>query len=164
MTRTDQSFDALWNGALGFIKQYAHKQFAQEDAEDFIQDLRVKLWRAFPDFRPMDAPQKRFNAWAGTALTRLHMDVIRAKRARIDALPLFDELDGFEADTLKNLAVHDDYSHIDSLLDEISDQNIRRLIVLRAEGYNCPELAAIFGVHIRQVYSAFKWARKQVPA
>jgi RNA polymerase sigma-70 factor (ECF subfamily) len=116
----------------------------REDRLDVAQEIRIQLWRAFPNYQP----ERRFSTWMyrialNVAISHLRQATSRGQRA----VPASEE---FEA-ALADIAEPDDHEASEQrqmlyrLIDALEPMN-RALVMLYLDQYSHAEIASILGI------------------
>jgi len=130
----------LYRFALSFVSNEA-------DAKDVVQDVMIKSWQRIEDIDAI----KNLEAWCITMTKNRCLDLIRKKgRHNLD---LDDQLHiaSREPSPLEKTVTDDSMKRIESLIEDLPD-NQRAVITLRdIEGYTYKEIAKILELDMNHV-------------
>jgi RNA polymerase sigma factor (sigma-70 family) len=76
----DEFYQMYWRTIYGYGLRFG---LARDDAEDLVQEVVIKIFRALPTFE-YDRSKGRFLSWVKTITRRTVLDVVRRRKSRIE--------------------------------------------------------------------------------
>jgi len=158
------SFDGLVRPHINYLYRLAYRFCGnQEDAEDLVQDLLIKL---YPRREELETIEK-LRPWLTTSLYRMFVDGIR-KKAR-SPLELIDDETVFydtrvNEDTQPDEELDEDQriDQIQSAFNRLSEEHRVLLTLHDIEGYRLVELESMLGIPVGTLKSRIHRARARM--
>lgn len=156
------AFEALYQRHAPWVRAWAAHTLGADDADDALQDVFVRVWRAAPQFDPA---RGRFASWL-SAITRNHVSHQLGRRGgehrALAAASVLAVLDG-DREGVDEAAVRSDRAHVllDALRGLPDDQ--RKVIVLAYfAGMSQSQMASHLGIPLGTVKKRVKLAMQKL--
>lgn len=111
-----------------------------QDAEDATQESFIKAWRYIDTLNTDRFPN--YHAWLFTIVTRVCIDKLRQRKVRYINIPLEDELEHLEVDTLEEV---DAWTFVEPVLEKLSRQQREVIKLYFYAGHSRVDGAALSG-------------------
>lgn len=108
-----------------------------------VQEVYLTLWLHYDQLNPK-ANEWQQRAWVWLTTRSVLIDLYRKQAPETVTLDSFSEEQN--TDTSMNY-----YEHIDNLMDKLNDEE-RRLMQMRLDGYDANEIAQVLGIERNAVY------------
>lgn len=162
--KSSNSFDGLLRPHIDYLYRLAYRFCGnQEDAEDLVQDLLIKL---YPRQAELESIEK-LRPWLVTSLYRMFVDGVR-KKARTP-LELIDDETAFYETRINEELLPEEVLEEDQRIDQIQSaftrlsEDHRVLLTLHdIEGYRLVELESMLGIPVGTLKSRIHRARARM--
>jgi RNA polymerase sigma-70 factor (ECF subfamily) len=157
-------FEELVHPHISYLYRLAFRFCGnQEDAEDLVQDLLIKLYPKRDELEKVE----RLRPWMTTSLYRMFVDSFRKKRR--SPLELIDDETAFYETTVSDDVTPDGVLSEDQRIDQIQaafnrlSENHRVLLTLHdIEGYRLVEIESMLGTPVGTLKSRIHRARAKM--
>ncbi len=142
----------LYRFALSYLKN-------EEEAEDVVQDVMVKLWKAKDSVRLY----KSMEAWCMTMTKNLSLDRLKSKQYHEQRLPEESILGGsLNNNPYEETALNDTLSQVNGFMEQLPDKQKEVMYLRDVEEYSYKEISDILKIDMNQVKVNLFRARKTV--
>lgn len=149
-----KEFTKLLTENQGIIHKVCNVYFYDNlEKEDYIQEIILELWKAFPNFEG----QSKFSTWMYRVALNTAIDILRKENARPRPIGLSGQEFDLQDNQANEISTHQDklYRAI-NLLSPIE----KAIIILYLEDYSYKEISEIVG--ISETYTGVKINRIKV--
>lgn len=163
--QVDQFRSFAAKAVQGYLRYQFDKFFSDEEIEDIISDVVVRMWRSSGSFDP---DKGAFSTWVGTIARNVVKSAAMAKKRRCDVFqPLEDDVDeDCQDDILRTCGWSADGELLaEEMLDgfnaKLRTDRDRRFLAWQVEGLSADEMAQREGVSVNNVHLIlFKMRRR----
>ncbi len=132
---------------------------SREDAEEVVQEVFLRVWRAAPKWQPGEA---KFRTWMNRVTVNLCFDRLRKKREVVtDDLPEIADERGTPADQLQECQT---VSRVQGAIDRLPERQKTAIILCHHQGLSNIEAADLMGVSVEALESLLARGRRKLKA
>ena len=136
----EKEFIKLINDHMGIIHKICNVYFYKNSLkEDYQQEIIIRLWKAFPDFRN----ESKFSTWMYRVALNTAIDIKRKFRTQPEYAEL--KLNEYNIPDDKDVQKSDKKEKLYWAIDRLNDSQ-KAIILLYLEGFTYNEIAGIIGI------------------
>lgn len=135
----EKEFIQLINAHHGILLKICNAYFYSSSyKEDYYQEILIRLWKAFPNFKR----QSTFSTWMYRVALNAAIDIIRKQNVQTEYVEFLENVH-HKADNSE--AILDNYDRLYRAINALPEAE-RAVILLYLEEYEYKEIAAITGI------------------
>lgn len=151
---------------LPYVNSKFPKFFSEEEKEDIISDVTLRMWRARDSY---DSNKGALSTWVGKIAKNAVFTAAEAKWRRSDISAVIEEADSDDCTYINNLK-GDDYADKDILFEELQEglfsklrgERDQRFLAWQIDGLDAKEMAKREGISVSNVYMVLFHMRKRL--